>query len=642
MSLRPAFLWLLFAIPLLAQAASNPASVKLDDTSKACLSSSLGAYLEVRVEKASDLNLTCRLYTGYFQKKGFNLKKLKIKKTSKTRARVPYLALSPAFKRVFLKKMWPKDKLVGKNWHHRVKYPHETLWTISQMYTGFGNNYSKIRKRSGLPNDRVKKGMLLKIPENLLMELIRVQPDLTLAKLEDPVFATQAQLDEEQIMVEETTPVVSEPAVNSEIKPQEPEKRVEKKVPKETQAQLDALVASRQELRWGSDNQGAYAEYRLKAGEAIYTSVVVRFCGLVEAADVRRVAAEIIKRNRIVDETDMAIGTPIRIPQDFLEPEFKAPGDEQFEAYLANLKAVGRIDTRLLANNLVGVHIILDAGHGGADPGTYHKRVWEDDYVYDIICRIKRRLESQSAAKVITTVFDPSIKYQVQDVNRFRLDRDEILMTRPPFKLDSRRVTTDGVNLRWMMANNRYKELRTKGVLAENVVFASFHADALTPKLRGSMIYIPDARAYPRSVEIPNRKLRIYQEARGNSFKFGPKTMREAQARSMAFAKNYVERSRSNGIRVHNHKPIRTQIYKNRYKPFVPAVLRFNRIPTRLLIEVCNLNNKEDQTLLRRPDFRQSVADSFVEAVYQTYGIPANKSGKPGTKVIARRSKSEP
>ena len=269
-------------------------------------------------------------------------------------------------------------------------------------------------------------------------------------------------------------------------------------------------------------------------------------------------------------------------------------------------------------------------------------RVWEDDYVYDIICRIKLRLETESAAKVIPTVLDPSIQYKVQNVNKFRLDRDEVLATRPPFKLNSRRVTTDGVNLRWMMANNRYKELRGKGVLPENVLFASFHADALTPKLRGSMIYIPDARAYPRKVEVPNSKLRMYQEARGNNFNFGPKTMREAQARSMAFAKNYVTQSRSNGIRVHNHKPIRSQIYRNRYRPFVPAVLRFNRIPTRVLVEVCNLNNKEDQTLLRQPKFRQLVADTFVEAVYHTYGISGKKSAKSGTKVIARRTKSEP
>ena len=32
----------------------------------------------------------------------------------------------------------------------------------------------------------------------------------------------------------------------------------------------------------------------------------------------------------------------------------------------------------------IGIHVILDAGHGGSDPGTEHDDVWESTYVYDV------------------------------------------------------------------------------------------------------------------------------------------------------------------------------------------------------------------------------------------------------------------
>ena len=122
---------------------------------------------------------------------------------------------------------------------------------------------------------------------------------------------------------------------------------------------------------------------------------------------------------------------------------------------------------------------------------------------------------------------------------------------------------------------------------------------------------------------MPNRALRFYEERSGNSFSFDQRMMREAQARSMAFADHFIDASRRNRIRVHHHKPVRSLIYRDPRHPFVPAVLRFNRVPTRVLIEVCNLNNRHDRDLLRDPDFRQQVADTFVHAVFRTYGLDA-------------------
>ncbi|MDJ0840969.1 MAG: N-acetylmuramoyl-L-alanine amidase [Acidobacteriota bacterium] len=607
----------------------KPVRVKLDDTGTAVLSARLGPYLDVRVDKPDQLVNACKIYTGQFRKKGFTYAKFKITKVNSTRARVPYLVLSQAFKRVFLKTLWPKDKLVGKNWHHKVIYNHETLWTVAQMYTGFGNNYKKIQRHNGMRGHSLRKGMLIKIPEAMLMELIRVQPDLSLPKPPDPEFAVQTQTDETVTVDEaqEDVPVVTEPGENTRLPPKpKPRPKPRKEPSKEVKAQLVKLNALRKQLRWGSDSQGRYAEYHLKEGEAIYSAVVMRFCGLVVASHVFEVADKIVARNRIADVRDMAIGQAIRIPYEHLENEFKAPNDPDYLAFLNNMEDVGRVSTSLLANNLEGVYLILDAGHGGRDPGADRQKVWEDDYVYDIVCRVKERVETETAATVYTTIMDPSVKYKVQNVTRFRRDKDEILLTTPRYRLTSAGATRDGVNLRWMLANNRYYQLRKRGVKSQNVIFASFHADALHPSLRGSMIYIPDGRAKPESVNVPNGRLRKYEERIGNNFNFSRPMLREAQARSMAFAGNLIRESRNHGILVHSQKPVRSLIYKNPRHPFVPAVLRYNRVPTRLLVEVCNLNNPKDRELLKKPEFRQQVADAFTMAVYRTYGVKTRKA----------------
>ena len=77
---------------------------------------------------------------------------------------------------------------------------------------------------------------------------------------------------------------------------------------------------------------------------------------------------------------------------------------------------------------------------------------------------------------------------------------------------------------------------------------------------------------------------------------------------------------RKKGLRIHKQKPIRTVIVRNKRSTFVPAVIKYNRIPTRCLIEVCNLNNSKDRARLQDPKYRQKVADAFVAAVFETYG----------------------
>ena len=611
---------------------------KLDDQSHAGLSHKRGPHLDVRVARAEDLVQTLRIYTGTYGDANFSLNRLEIVKISPKRALIPYYRLSPGFKKAYLQALWPNDTLKGGYWRHQVVYSgHETLWTLAQVFTGAGKNYRAIQKASGLKSENIKKGHRLKIPASILLDILSTAPVAEFPKPSEPIYAIQAELKEGETVVEERdqTPSVSAPGdpSTSRLEPEqkkEPAKPVDN-APSENQGKSAddianlikrvGLESSRGELSHGVDGQGRrFASYRLKQGEAIYSSVVVRFCGLVRADDVNRVAADLIKRNNIRDETDLPIGFSIRIPYDYLEPEFKAEDDPEFIAYIKNLEDVSRVSTDVRASNLEGVYLILDAGHGGRDPGAYFKTVWEDDYVYDIVCRIKQKLETETAATVYTTVLDPNVQYKVQNVTRFSRDHDEVILTKPRFSLNSTRVTTDGVNLRWILANHHYHQLVKKGIKPENVIFASFHADSLHRSLRGSMIYIPDSRNYPRRVSA-SAKFKKYREYKSNHFSFTAKEQLQAQARSLNFAKNFIGESKKQRIPIHKQKPIRTAIFRNPSSPFVPAVLKYNRIPTRCLIEVCNLNNSQDREQLTSARYRQKVADAFVASVYQTYGL---------------------
>ena len=67
-------------------------------------------------------------------------------------------------------------------------------------------------------------------------------------------------------------------------------------------------------------------------------------------------------------------------------------------------------------------------------------------------------------------------------------------------------------------------------------------------------------------------------------------------------------------------------------REWVPAVLRYNAVPAKVLLEVCNLANREDRRLIQTREFRQQVAEAIVAGLVGYYG----EQRPPGVQVARR------
>jgi N-acetylmuramoyl-L-alanine amidase len=103
---------------------------------------------------------------------------------------------------------------------------------------------------------------------------------------------------------------------------------------------------------------------------------------------------------------------------------------------------------------------------------------------------------------------------------------------------------------------------------------------------------------------------------------------------SRQLAKQVIGAFEEEGLPVHPFTPVRDHIIRNRSE-WVPAVLRYNSVPAKMLLEVCNLNNDLDRRLLQTRAYRQRVADAVLAGLLAYYGQSASQ---PAVRV-ARTSK---
>ncbi|HEY6146395.1 MAG TPA: N-acetylmuramoyl-L-alanine amidase, partial [Thermoanaerobaculia bacterium] len=380
-------------------------------------------------------------------------------------------------------------------------------------------------------------------------------------------------------------------------------------------------------LEFVQEGKARYALYRLRRGEALYSAVVVRFTGRVHAEDVNAKANEIAAANGIADVRSIPVGFAVRIPVGDLAPEFRPPDDpariEEEKTRLESAQFVNRIRT----GDLSGVTFVLDAGHGGKDVGANVEGVQEARHVHDLACRVQALLHKHTRARVVMTVEGrtPCRSEASGVLGDWQTAR---VLTHPPYAIVD---PVAGVNFRWFLANAVLRQSEKNGGSEDRTVFVSLHADSLHPAVRGLMVYIPGEKflkgSFTRRGELYASRREVREAAR---ISFSRRERIKAEGVSRDLAERIVAAFRAAGLPLHAFQPIRRNVIRGGHE-WVPAILRYNRIPARVLLEICNLNNPEDRRLLVTPAYRNRVARTLVSALVDFYG------GKGAQTVASRR-----
>jgi N-acetylmuramoyl-L-alanine amidase len=352
----------------------------------------------------------------------------------------------------------------------------------------------------------------------------------------------------------------------------------------------------------------------------------------VHAEDVNAKAAEIAERSGITDVRSIPVGYAVKIPVEDLSPEFRPADDPaRIEEEKGRLQATQFVN-RIRAVSLAGVTFVLDAGHGGRDTGARVAGVEEARHVYDIACRVERILKKHTRANVVATVRrrGPCGDGQSDAVLEARTAR---VMTSPPYDLDD---PVAGVNFRWYLANSVLKRSQDRGGSEDRTVFVSLHADSLHPAVRGLMVYIPGEKylksSFQKSGDLYEARREVREQPR---VRFSRRDRIKAEGVSRQLAEKIVSAFRSMKLPLHAFQPIRRNVIRGG-REWVPAILRYNRIPARVLVEVCNLNNPDDRKLLVSRSYREKVAQAIVSALVEFYGgdesktVTAEKAGSAG------------
>lgn len=480
---------------------------------------------------------------------------------------IPLDRLKPEAQRAVILLVYEGDVVDELGWTHTVIDDRETLWSLCEWVTGRGTNYKTVMAdpHNRLRSAALHRGQTILIPAALLSA----------------------------VMKRHTAPRYAQSP---------PERDV-----------LDG------KLDYASDSRGEHAIYRLRKGETLFTDVGVRFTDFTGNKDILKACKVIAERSGIKDVRDIDAGQKIYIPISMLSDRYLPEGSTGREEYKASLREAERLKTNQARSaGLAGVVVILDPGHGGNDPGARHAPtgLYEDELNYDIVCRIRALLQSETGARVYVTVADRSSRFVPTDAKRFSFDKDEELATTPPHR--NNRGAVVSANLRWMLANSIYDAELRRGTDSRKIVFTSIHTDSIfNERVRGAMIYIPGAKLR-RGEEVRTDSVYArYAEGRQfNRFTSNYAELRRDEALSRNFAVVLLNELGRKRIKRHDQgDPIRSQIRRSKKRTFVPAVLRNTKVPTKILIETANLKNAVDRKRLADPWWRQQFALAYVDAL---------------------------
>ena len=528
-----------------------------------------------------------------------NFRSLKtIRKYSKTRRlyrnrfiTFPLKVINGSIRSSALKAVFFKDKAGIGYWKHRVTFAWETTSMIAGLFTKEGIKaghlvrYNKMRNKGNI----LKKGDVIKIPWKW------VSPELSLR------------------------PVSLKPP-----------------------------------LKLKQDKSGKfYAHYQMKHGETLYSSVVIRFTGRLLNDEVNQVANKLLKLNNISDAKLIQTRQKIRIPLEWLSEEYLGSQTNDVSSRKTSVKKTNKKKTKKIKSskavaskkklkrgkstqkavaqktkskrkkNVHKIHVILDSGHGGRDPGASAGSrknkdiIYEDEVVYDISKRMSKLFKKQGII-VHPTLADPNQKQPIRYLSH-RHDRDEHLLVTPHYLTRNARI---GVNMRVYLVNHIFKNLRKKKVPSENILFISLHGDALHSSLSGAMVYFPDSRLRRGRFNMSSKIYRKRKEYSTN-LTYKPRDNKYSEKLSKSFGKNIINEFRELGLRTHRvSSAVRGYLYR-KGKKTLPAVLRYSMVPTSVLVEIANLNNRLDRRDLLKSKIRQKIAKAITNSVTVHFDRPS-------------------
>ncbi len=500
------------------------------------------------------------------------------------RVAVPVEKLRGDLRLAVVRRLFPLDRRTEEGWEHEVLDPfsdgvEETWDWLAELFSGARSAADSLRRANPtLAETGPARGRTVVIPESRLLSVFRE-------------IAAVATPTPRPTRVVEPTPV---PAATPLV---------------------PGIGAG--PLEFGRDGKGEFALYRLRHGEALYSAVVVRFTGQLLAKQVNETAMEIAKRSGIEDVTSIPIGYPIKIPIDLLEPRYLPATNGRRMAWEAEQRELEGFLELVTATDLSGVHVILDAGHGGADSGAVQGGIWEAVYAYDIMCRIKANLEKHTRATVWMTTEDARTGCVTLDRDRLEQSRGRVVLTRPHYPISD---ATLGVHLRYYLTNDIILNRIKPDVPRSKTVFLSVHADSLHSSVRGAMVYVPSRYLRPSEPYTVERSdIKKFEEFRNHpTIRLGSDFKARVEASSRHMAGSIVRSFERNEIAVHENEPVRDRVLRGR-RGWVPAVLRYTAAGNAVLVEVCNLGNPEDRELIVRREWRESFARAVVEGLAAAY-----------------------
>ena len=484
---------------------------------------------------------------------------------------VPLALLSDEYRSLALRSLFPDDRREGEDWIHfahegRVPTYDAGLWQVAVWFAGDGDAFDALREANDLASPELRDGQPVRIPGELLHRAFRAR-----------------------------------------------------------------MRSSDGALEFGKDRDGPYAAYRLAPGEAVYSAVVVKFTGRTAAEDVGSLSQKIAARSGIPDMTDIPAGFDIKIPLDLLEPQYLPEGHpRRIEMEARRSEMARELDDQPVGGarrGLSGVLVILDPGHGGRDMGTAHNGVWEHDYVYDVTCRLKHKLERSTSATVRLTLMDEQTGCRPSTADKLVANKQGTILTTPPFLAREEGEAQIGVNLRWYLANSIYRQALKDGYDSDRVLFLSLHADSRHPSLRGLMVYVPGAAYRTKTYGKSGGVYKKFREVREKPHvRFSKKERLRSEAVSRRLADQIVESFRDESLPVQPHEPVRDKVIRGKSR-WVPAVLRGNAVPNKTLVEMLNLSNRDDARMIASARERDRLADALLRSILRYYGEPVGSGG---------------